>query len=307
MDFRQLKYFARIADFGNMTRAAESLFIAQPALTQQIASLEVELGCKLFERSTQGVKLTSAGDVLYRHARSLLRQLDDAKTAVRDEYQHPGGKVTIGIPGSTGKVLAPPLMHRVSAHERILLEIVERPSSELMMLVSQGHLDIAVVVDARPNRGVTLKPLLLEDLYVIAPVGDKVVQSVSLKVLATRPLILPALPSTIRQRIDTAFMQAHLEYCLVGEVSSTDMLVRMVMAGLGLTVLPWAAVANEARHGLVRTLALGKHCLRRELAICVSNTVPLNRAADVVQVGVVELVRQLVASGAWRGVTLLGQ
>ncbi|MCY1254132.1 HTH-type transcriptional regulator CynR [compost metagenome] len=303
MDFKQLKYFTEIADFGNMTRAAESLFIAQPALTQQIANLETELGVKVFERSTQGVRLTQAGDVLYRHAKSLLKQLDDTKTAVSDERQHPSGRVTIGIPGSTGKVLAAPLLKEVAASERILLEIVERPSSELLTLVSRGRLDVAIVVDAQSYRGVSLQPLLMEDLYVIAP-GDSKRNgaSISLKTLASQTLILPAAPSTIRQRIDTAFMQAGFKYRLMGEVSATDMLVRMVVARLGMTVLPWAAVADEVHRGMVDTLILSKHRLRRELAICISDEVPLNRAADAVRTGVVQLVHQLVASGQWLGV-----
>lgn len=303
MDFKQLRYFAEIADFGNMTRAAESLFIAQPALTQQIANLEAELRTKVFERSAQGVKLTSAGDVLYRHARSLLKQLDDAKAAVMDERQHPSGRVTIGIPGSTGKVLAVPLLKEISESGRILLEVVERPSSELLTLVSRGRLDVAIVADSQPCRGVTLQPLLMEDLYVIAPAnGAYGTESISLKALAACPLVLPTPPSTIRQRIDTAFMQSCLKYQLVGEVSATDMLVRMVTAGLGLTVLPWAAVTDEVQRGSINALVLTKHRLRRELALCVSDTVPLNRAADVVRTTVIDLVQRLIASGTWQGV-----
>ncbi|WP_198083926.1 LysR substrate-binding domain-containing protein [Variovorax sp. E3] len=307
MDFKQLKYFTEIADFGNMTRAAESLFIAQPALTQQIANLEAELGTRVFDRSTQGVRLTSAGDVLYRHARSLLKQMDDAKAAVIDESDHPSGRVTIGIPGSTGKMLAVPLLKAMSAHERILLEFVERPSAELMTLVSRGRLDVAVVVDAVPCRGVALTRLLMEDLYVIRPAGEVASgRPITLKALAAQPLVLPTAPSTIRQRVDTAFMQFGLRYRLVGEVSATDMLVRLVSAGLGLTVLPWAAVAEEVQQGTVDALQLARHRLRRELAICVSDAVPLNRAADVVRASVIDIVCGLVNSGAWRGVYRVG-
>lgn len=307
MDFKQLKYFTEIADFGNMTRAAESLFIAQPALTQQIANLEAELGTRVFDRSTQGVRLTSAGDVLYRHARSLLKQLDDAKAAVTDESEHPSGRVTIGIPGSTGKMLAVPLLEAMSVHERILLEFVERPSAELLTLVSRGRLDVAIVVDAVPYRGVSLRPLLMEDLYVISPPGEVAAgRPVTLKALAAQPLILPAPPSTIRQRVDTAFMQSGLKYRLIGEVSATDMLVRLVTARLGLTVLPWAAVADEVQRGTVNALQLARHRLRRELAICVSDAVPLNRAADVVRACVIDIVCRLVNSGAWRGVYQVG-
>ena len=66
MDFKQLKYFARIAELGNMTRASEALRIAQPALSQQIANLEGELDTRLFDRTAHGVRLTRAGEVLYR-------------------------------------------------------------------------------------------------------------------------------------------------------------------------------------------------------------------------------------------------
>ena len=115
MDLKQLRYFARIADVGNMTRAAESLHIAQPALTQQVANLEAELGVRVFDRGRHGVRLTSAGEVLYGYATSLLKQAEDAREAVRDETQHPSGRVVVGIPGSTGKLVAVPLLRRLAS------------------------------------------------------------------------------------------------------------------------------------------------------------------------------------------------
>ena len=108
MDLKQLKYFISIADFGSMTRASESLNIAQPALTQQVAKLEADLRTRVFDRGTSGVKLTPAGAVLYRYAKSILKQVDDARLAISDEDKHPTGRVTIGIPGSTGKLLSVP-------------------------------------------------------------------------------------------------------------------------------------------------------------------------------------------------------
>ncbi len=255
MDFKQLRYFAHIADAGNMTRAAESLHVAQPALTQQIANLEAELGVRVFDRGRHGVRLTSAGDVLYGYATSLLKQLDDARDAVRDETEHPSGRVVIGIPGSTGKLVSVPLLRRLATYDRILLEIVERPSAELLSLVAAGRVDIAIVVDAPASRGTSITPLLLEDLYVIAPHGSAATRpSVSLREVADHPLILPSRPSTIRQRIDTAFMDARLGYRLVAEVSATDMLVRLVAADLGWTILPWAAVNDEVRRGALDAL-----------------------------------------------------
>lgn len=306
MDFKQLKYFARIAELGNMTRASEALRIAQPALSQQIANLEAEFDTRLFDRSSQGVRLTSAGEMLYRHAKSLLKQFEDARLAVSQEGDHPGGHVTIGIPGSTGKILVVPLLRHLAQYERILLEIVERPSAELVDLVATGKIDIAVAVDSQQRRGTQISPMLSEELYVVFPAGARASDKpIKLKELAARPLILPSAPSTIRQRIDAAFLTAHLGFRLVSEVSATDMLVRLVVAGLGWTVLPWAAVAEYVERGDVEIAPISGRKEYRELALCVSDTLPLSRAAEVVRDTVVQVLGQLLGDGTWSGAIAL--
>lgn len=300
MDIKQLKYFISIADLGSMTRASESLNIAQPALTQQIAKLEADLRARVFDRGTSGVKLTPAGEVLYRYAKSIIKQVDDARLAVSDEDRHPTGKVTIGIPGSTGKLLSVPLLQKLKKQGRILLEIVERPSAELPPLVANGKLDVAVVVDAIPGRGVTLSPILLEDLLVVAArhaLGAR--RSLTLKEVAAAPLVLPSRPSTICQRVETALMDAQLTCQLVGEVSATDMLVRVVRAGIGWTLLPWSAVSEDICHGELVALPIRNLRLRRELAICISDTLPLSNASQLVKDSIVEIARQLVSSRKW--------
>jgi LysR family nitrogen assimilation transcriptional regulator len=308
MDFKQLKYFVRITEFGNITRASESLRIAQPALSQQIANLETELGTRLFDRSVQGVRPTPAGEVLFCYAKSLLKQLDDARTAVSQESEHPTGRVAIGIPGSTGKILCEPLLRDLESFKGILLEIVERPSAELVDLVARGKLDIAVAVDAQPRRGVAISPILLEELYVVHRPGDRLPgKSLTLKEVAAHPLILPSVPSTIRQRIDAAFLDEHLTYRLVGEVSSTDMLLRLVVAGLGWTVLPWSAVGVEVQQGSVVAAPFSGRVLQRELSLCVPDLLSLSRAAEVVRDHVVTIFEDYLASKQWTGATLIAR
>ena len=115
MDLKQLRYFARIADVGNMTRAAEALHIAQPALTQQVANLEAELGVQSVRpRPAWRPARRPRARSLYGYATSLLKQAEDAREAVRDETQHPSGRVVVGIPGSTGKLVAVPLLRRLA-------------------------------------------------------------------------------------------------------------------------------------------------------------------------------------------------
>lgn len=87
MNFRRLKYFVKIVDIGSLTQAAEMLHIAQPALSQQVATLESELEKQLLVRSRRGVTPTEAGKILYSHAQTILSQCEQAKNAVNDVRQ----------------------------------------------------------------------------------------------------------------------------------------------------------------------------------------------------------------------------
>jgi len=159
MDFKQLQYFARIAELGNMTRAAETLHVAQPALSQQIANLENELDARLFDRGVYGVRTTPAGETLYRYAKSLLKQLEDARQAISNEVDQASGHVVIGIPGSAGKLVITPLVEALTSRSAIMTEIIERPSAELVDLVIGGKLDVALGVDVPRRRGLVVRPV----------------------------------------------------------------------------------------------------------------------------------------------------
>src|SRR3546814_9716023 len=80
MNLKQLQYFARVFEMQNMTRAAESLHVAPPALSQQIALLEDDLGVRLLTRGARGVQPTPEGTLLYRHAQTILRQVDTTRS-----------------------------------------------------------------------------------------------------------------------------------------------------------------------------------------------------------------------------------
>lgn len=304
MDVKKLRYFTHIADVGNMTRASEALRIAQPALTTQIANLEAELGVRLFDRNHVGMRLTPAGDVLYRHARSILRQIEDARHAVIGENQQLVGSVSVGMAGSTGKMLAVPLLQKTFLFAGLKVKIIERPSAELLALVSCGRIDIAIVVDAQPCRGAVITPLLLESLYAILPESERKGRGViTLAELASQPLVLPSFPSTIRQKIDMLLMEAMLPYRVVGEVSSTDMLLRTVIGGIGWTVLPSAAVQAELDEGTISAIALQGHTLSRNLSVCVPDVVPLGPTVSAVKMMLLDIIDELLTNGRWQGVS----
>lgn len=317
MELRQLRYFAAIVEHGNMTRAAESLHVAQPALSQQLASLEAEMRGRLFERGPQGMRVTPAGEILFRHARSLLHQIDDMRLAIHHEIARPSGRVAIGIAGSTARILAAPLLTALKPYPDILVELVERPSAELVGLAAQGSLDLAIAVDAERVRGVSLIPLFYEQLYVVqqrtrgarrraANDTGTELPSITLAELAAQPLLLPRPPSTIRSRIESALIAAHLPYRLAAEVSATDLLIRLVAAGVGATVLPWSALAEDVAHRRVAACMLVDAPMQRELSLCLPAGVPLSPAAEVVRSALLTELQRLAASPGWRGVEAVG-
>src|SRR5690606_22379345 len=138
--------------------------------------------------------------ILYSHAKSLLKQAAEARQAVSEETGKPHGRVCVGIPGSSGKILAVPLLTRLAHYPQITPMLLERVSSDLVDLVASGHVDIAVAVDAQPSKGVRTIPFLIEQLYVIATGDSEWCDRTDLRMaeLSVQPLILPNAPSTIR-------------------------------------------------------------------------------------------------------------
>lgn len=155
MNLRRLKYFVKIVDIGSLTQAAEVLHIAQPALSQQLATLEGELKQQLLIRTKRGVTPTEAGNILYMHAQTILRQCEQAHSAVNCAGEALTGQVSVGLAlGSAAASLAPQLLQAVrEQHPRILLYLNENFTSTLSELVNEGRMDMAVVSEPRPVKG----------------------------------------------------------------------------------------------------------------------------------------------------------
>ena len=145
MNLRRLQYFVKIVDIGSLTQAADILNVAQPALSQQLATLEGEVRQQLLVRTKRGVTPTEAGRVLYRHAQLILRQCDQARVDMIAASQGLTGPVSVGLaPGTAAETLALPLLQAVRArHPGIVLYLNESYGSTLSELIMNGRMDIA--------------------------------------------------------------------------------------------------------------------------------------------------------------------
>ncbi|CAE6745534.1 LysR substrate-binding domain-containing protein [Paraburkholderia haematera] len=301
MDLRQLRYFVKVVECGNVTRASEALHIAQPAISQQMRNLERDLGMQLLERSVQGVAPTAAGQTLYRHAIELLRQADSTRELLRQDAELPQGKVSVAMPSSTARMVAIPLARTIrDRYPGIALELLEAPSAELGSLIGSGRVELAVVVDAVETRGVAAQKLLTEALYLIAwPEFQMPREPVSIAELAHMPLILPSAPNTIRSRVEWALREAGLPCEILFEASSTALLFAAVMARLGVTILPWTAAHVELDEHKLKLAKVDHRLFSRDLSLCWHDTALLSNAVQKVKATMLELFDSLGKRPEW--------
>ena len=245
MNLRRLKYFVKIVDIGSLTQAAEVLHIAQPALSQQVATLEGEMDQQLLIRTKRGVTPTEAGKILYTHARTILRQCEQAQLAVNNVGQTLSGHVSIGLaPGTAASSITMPLLQAVRAElPEVLVYLHENSGSVLNDKLLKGHLDMAVLYDRSPVAGITSQPLLKEDLYLVGT-RDCPGQSVDLTAVAEMNLYLPRDYSAVRVRVDEAFSLRRLTAKIIGEIDSLSTLTAAIASGMGVTVLPESAARS---------------------------------------------------------------
>ena len=245
MNLRRLKYFVKIVDIGSLTQAAEVLHIAQPALSQQVATLEGEMDQQLLIRTKRGVTPTEAGKILYTHARTILRQCEQAQLAVNNVGQTLRGQVSIGLaPGTAASAITMPLLQTVRNElPEVMVYLQESSGTALNDKLLAGQLDMAVLYERSPVAGIVSQPLLKEDLYLVGT-RDCPGQSVDLTAVAEMNLYLPRDYSAVRVRVDEAFSLRRLTAKIIGEIDSLSTLTAAIASGMGVTVLPESAARS---------------------------------------------------------------
>ncbi len=295
MNIRRLRYFVKIVDLGSLTQAADALHIAQPALSQQLSTLEGEFNERLLVRTKRGVTPTPAGLVLYRHAQTILRQLEQAHSDVDATGEGLSGSVSVGLaPGTAASTLALPLLTTVRArHPGIVLYLNENFGTTLSELIMNGRMDMAVLYGFHTLPGLEYRPLLDEAMYLVGPAGeDDGEHDVPLSGLYELDLLLPRSYNVVRKLVDAAFIQAQRAPRVVAEIESLDTLSGAVRAGVGSTILPASTAHALAASYQVRLRRIVQPAIHAPLALCVSSHLPLSAAAQAVKAIVLELVSE---------------
>ncbi|MBH2945947.1 nitrogen assimilation transcriptional regulator NAC [Serratia ureilytica] len=286
MNLRRLKYFVKIVDVGSLTQAAEVLHIAQPALSQQLATLEGELKQQLLIRTKRGVQPTEAGNILYAHAQTILRQCEQAQSAVNSAGQAMSGQVSLGLAsGSTAAQLALPLLQTLRDQQPgILLSLHENSGAALAGQVANQTLDMAMVYGAKMPAGLHTVALMREDLYLVATRAvPHPGNSVELLDVARLNLFLPREGDAVRNQLEEAMALRKLAVNVVGEIESSGALSAAIAGGLGATVLPESvarAMIGPAKAWMAR---INAPTMSVPLSLCMSGQQSLSAPALLVK------------------------
>jgi DNA-binding transcriptional LysR family regulator len=303
VEFRQLRYFVRIVDMGSLSRASQSLHIAQPALSQQIGRLEEELGVKLLDRSVRGVSPTDSGRALYDQAQLILKQMDQARLSAITADAGPAGPVAIGLPWTISNLLGLELLSEVRQYfPGIRLEVVEGPSSFLSGLLASGKLDLAILFDDNVNSGLAVTPLLREPLLLVGPKGSlSKYETIELHEVADLPLLLLSTPNGIREQLDQRLTAEGLHPNLVAEINAPHLLKQAIAKGLGYSVLPASGIEDWVRQNQLDSVTIAGTPLERTVLLTSSRLFPLSAAAECVSKVMQRLIFTAVERKRWRG------
>lgn len=284
MDTRRLDAFVKIVDLGSVTRAAAVLRIAQPALSQQIASLEAEFKTQLLVRSTKGVTPTAAGLVLYRYARTIHRQLQEARRSVLEASSELSGSVALGLaPWSTASLVGPVILRSVrEQYPGILLHVCDIFGITFSELTLRGRMDLAVLYGDSPPRGLHYWQAGVERFCLVAkPELLSGAETATMEFVAGLPLILPTEESFLRQLVERACSDAGATPRVVAEVYSTDILSTALLDGLGATVLP-RGVARSLRGREAFAILPIEPELTMPISVCIPDSSGLSDSAFAV-------------------------
>ncbi|MFI9718172.1 LysR family transcriptional regulator [Streptomyces sp. NPDC052396] len=292
MQLQQLRYFTAIAEVRHFTRAAEALHVAQPSLSQQIRSLERELGAALFHRARGNITLTDAGEALLPLARRILADAETAHREVQEVAQLRRGRVRLGAPPSLCASLVPDVLRAYHARfPGIELLIDEGGSQDLVRTLASGGLDLALIITPLGvgAPALTTTELLHEELVVVTspsvpPPSRR--KRIGVEELRGQPMVMFRRGYDLREMTIGACRTAGFEPSFTVEGGEMDAVLGFVRAGLGLAVVPGMVAA---RSGLRVTPFEGER-MRRTVAVAHRTDAPPPRAARELRAVLMEQV-----------------
>lgn len=250
MRLRQLEYFVQVCETGSITRAAQALNVAQPALGLQIRSLEQELGAPLLIRTPRGTATTPAGDIVLEEARIILNRMRELRRKLRDAaVQRP---IILGLTPSLTTLLTGRLLGALTQEKPPLkLQLFEEFSHMLIDRVEHGQLDMALAYGAPADRFPDREPLLREVLFFVCCPGSPFDRPGPLpfRDLAKAEFVMPGEDDLVRRLVEEALSRNDLTLDTTYQAHSSQAMKDVIARGLACGVLPYGTIVRELAAG----------------------------------------------------------
>jgi DNA-binding transcriptional LysR family regulator len=271
MDIAALKTFLAVAQERSFSRAAAKVHRTQPAVSQAVRRLEVDLGEQLFDRSSKTGTLTDAGKVLQNYGQRLVRLAEEAESAMRELRDLRRGRVLIGANEAAVHTLLPLIGRFRRGFPDIAIDVRRVPARQIAVEVQQGSLDFGALTFHPPEEGLLEVPVGSDELVLLVSPSHELAarRQVTMAELAGHPVVAHNDPSPARERVLRLFEEHHITLNMVIALPSLDGIKRAVELDLGVALLPRrCAITEIASKRLVAVQVTGVSRKRQVTLVC---------------------------------------
>jgi DNA-binding transcriptional LysR family regulator len=252
----RLKVFRTVAEHLNFRKAAEQLFLTQPAITLQIKALENDLGARLFDRSANRVTLTAQGKTLLRYANKIASLAAEAQQKLDSADGQFSGELSLGVSTTIAQYVLPRLIGAfLHEHPRVQLCLHSGNTEEVVQLVLAEKVSIGLIEGPARDRGIHIEPFMRDELVLIAPPASDSLHASPQQLLSCN-LLMREQGSGSRRVVETALDKAGLNlnnFRAVMNLDSTEAIKSAVEAGLGIGFVSQWAISKELELGVLKT------------------------------------------------------
>lgn len=262
MDLRRLEVFAKVAELGSFSRAADALFLTQPTVSEHIRALEDELGLPLLDRLGRGARPTPAGQLLLAYVQRILTLSAEARQALEQFQGRMSGHLVAGGSTIPGEYVLPALVGKFKGkYPDISITLLIGSSRQVSEWVAEGRVELGVVGAPPAVRGLDARALMPDELVIVVAADHPWAarEAVRLADLQQEPLIVRERGSGSREAFERTLQEAGTAlsaFRVVGEMGSTQAIKQAVRAGVGVSLISKRAVIDECRANLLRCVAV---------------------------------------------------
>ncbi|WP_105614813.1 LysR family transcriptional regulator [Vallitalea okinawensis] len=283
MEMELYRIFYIVATHKNISRAAEALFISQPALSKSIKKLEEKMGCKLFIRSSRGVVLTKEGEILFNHVENAMSELLKGENIIHKLINNEKGLIRIGVSNALCKYFLIP--HLRSFHEEfpdIKILVINKTTNDTLEMLDNGEIDFGIVSFPFMHSGYEYTELMkIHDIFVTKKVYyNELDQVVSIYNLSRYPIMLLEPDNITRQYLDKYFLDNKIEIEAEIEIGNMEFLIEFAKIGLGISAVIREFVKDDLEEGILKEIPVNPAPVSRSIGIVTHKNIPVSIASQ---------------------------